>query len=165
MSGFARSWNNIFVKLFSLLPFVKIESFSHLDLIWMLKYTQNCPEASIWSWTHRNPYLRSLCSLASPQVWDSELQTIKPNEGTLGESLQIAHNSLEAPLWIIPGKVLKIYLEKEDQNYKNEIYVAHGEWWYLVCSLEYFFWEIKHWLLKDLAGQSPLVNLFYKTKT
>ena len=29
------------------------------------------------------------------QVWDSELQAIKPNEATLGESLQIVHNSLE----------------------------------------------------------------------
>ena len=32
---------------------------------------------------------------SSAQVWDSELQAIKPNEATLGESLQIAHNSLE----------------------------------------------------------------------
>ena len=27
------------------------------------------------------------------------------------------------------------------------------------------FGEIKHKLLKDLSGQSPLVNLFFKTKT
>ena len=54
-------------------------------------------------WEKTNPKEIGVCATVnfprhctvSAQVWDSELQAIKPNEATLGESLQIAHNSLE----------------------------------------------------------------------
>ena len=41
-------------------------------------------------------------------------------------------------------------------------------WWMVISDLQLgvlSFGEIKHKLLKDLSGPSPLVNLFFKTKT
>ena len=42
--------------------------------------------------------------------------------------------------------------------------IVDGDIW--ICSLEYsVFGKVKLYLLKDLSGPSPLVNLFFKTKT